>query len=151
MPPLVTAANVRESCMVDHILLSAKILRTRLGYIMQDDDDVGRPAVDPMLVSKYHLRREDDEIRDANMPERLFVEVQNDAIPHFHADDAAAYVYNALLGPNAQWCIAKVRSLQRTVCSPRDASCLPSVSCPSCLRFLATRFLIFDAKVRNFL
>jgi hypothetical protein len=76
--------------------------------VQDDGDEVGRPAVDPILVSQYHLRREDDEIRDANMPERLFVEMQNDVIPQFHADDAANYIMSALFGEDSTH-IAKVR------------------------------------------
>lgn len=91
--------------------------------LQNDAGEVGGSAVDPVLVSKYHMRREDDEIRDANMPERLFVEMQNDVIPQFHADDAAAYVFNALFAPESQH-IAKVRiSMQPRIALQQASPC----------------------------
>lgn len=62
-----------------------------------------------MLVEEYHLRWQDDEIREANMPERLFEKMQDGVIPRFRTEDAADYIYNSLFGHDVNP-LAKVRT-----------------------------------------
>lgn len=77
--------------------------------VQEDAEDVGRATADPMLVQQYHLRLEDDQIRGADMPERLYERMKEKEIPRFRTEHAATYIYKSLFGQEVNP-LAKVRT-----------------------------------------
>lgn len=60
-----------------------------------------------MLMEQYHLTEKDEEVREVDCPERLFVEMHK--IPSFELQGLADYIYNTLFGPDAPEQLVKVR------------------------------------------
>lgn len=85
-------------------------MRSRFRFCMQDqDEDQGAlRTVDPMLMEQYHLTAKDEEVREVDCPERLFVDMHK--IPSFELQGLADYIYSTLFGPDAPEQLVKVRS-----------------------------------------
>lgn len=73
----------------------------------QQEDQGTLKTVDPMLMEQYHLTEKDEEVREVDCPERLFVEMHK--IPSFELQGLADYIYSSLFGPDAPEQLIKVR------------------------------------------
>eukprot|EP00892_Ulva_mutabilis_P012129 jgi/Ulvmu1/9289/UM050_0038.1 len=72
---------------------------TRADVEDPEEDQGPLAMVDPMLMEQYHLTEKDEEVREVDCPERLFVEMHK--IPSFELQGLADYIYSSLFGPDA--------------------------------------------------
>lgn len=63
-----------------------------------------------MLMEQYHLTEKDEEVREVDCPERLYVEMHK--IPSFELQQLADYIYTTLFGRDAPDQLVKVRRPQ---------------------------------------